>query len=69
MDTSFYTLVVFIYFICLHIIILALGISAGGAMVAAFLVDQHVGAFRALAGHILDQAVVFQLSGRYAFAV
>ena len=40
--------------------LLALGIAAGGAVVAAFLVDQHVGALRALAGHVLGQAVVFQ---------
>ena len=32
---------------------LALGVAAGGAMVAAFGEDEHVGAFRALAGHVL----------------
>lgn len=39
-------------------IFLALGISAGRAVVAAFLVDEHVAALGALAGHVLSQAVV-----------
>ena len=37
---------------------LAPGIAAGGAVEAAFLVDQHVAAFRALAGKVLGQAVI-----------
>ena len=37
---------------------LALGIAAGGAVVTALGVDEHVRALRALTGHVLGEAVV-----------
>ena len=40
---------------------LALGIAAGEAVVAAFLVNEHVAALGALTGHVLGQTVVLQL--------
>jgi hypothetical protein len=40
---------------------LAFRIAAGGTVVAALGEDEHVGALRALAGHVLGQAVVLKL--------
>ena len=39
---------------------LTLGIAAGAADEAAFLIDEHAATFRALTGQVLGQAVVFK---------
>ena len=41
-------------------LLLALGIAAGAADKAAFLINEHTATFRALAGQILGQTVIFR---------